>query len=58
MSLLNKPPCLTTNNDYVTEISDPPNGRKENTEYEIDQIRTDHDKYKYNLTHYFNKIML
>ncbi|XP_016658009.1 uncharacterized protein LOC100569870 [Acyrthosiphon pisum] len=44
MSLINKPACLTINNNYVTEISDPPNGRKENSEYKIDQIRTDQNK--------------
>jgi len=51
MSLINKPACLTTNSDYVTGISDPPNRRKENSEYEIEQIRTDQNKYKYNITH-------
>ncbi|KAL4142915.1 hypothetical protein QTP88_005305 [Uroleucon formosanum] len=45
-SLINKPACLITNKNDVTGISDPPNGKKENSEYKINQIRTDQNNGK------------
>jgi len=52
MSTKNVPDCLTKNNDSVLLQS----GRKEDLEYELNQIRKHQNRYKYNITDISNKI--
>lgn len=54
MSIKNIPDCLTINNDSVPVLLQ--NGKKEDLEYELNQIRKHQNGYKYNIKDISNTI--